>query len=100
MTTETKPLAEAEIASRLDAREIELVEEDIQHTFGKLGTISRANDPTGGVCGWFVANGHLFIPQKLLPVDGTLDTESECHSEHRWSMLLTLRSAYNAGKAA
>ncbi|MEO9787541.1 MAG: hypothetical protein ABJF67_08025 [Aurantimonas coralicida] len=89
-----------EIASRLGAREIELVEADVREFFGKLGTISRTNDPKGDVCGWHVVNGRIPILRDDLPVDCNLETESECHREHRRSILQTVRAAYEAGRAA
>lgn len=89
-----------EIASRLDACEIELVEADIREFFGSLGTISRTHDPRGDVCGWHVANGRIPIHREDLPVDCNLETESECHREHRRSILATILAAYEAGRAA
>lgn len=92
--------ADEDIASRLDAREIELIEADIREFFGKLGAVSRTNDPKGGVCGWHVVNGRIPILRDDLPIDCTLEIEEECPREHRRSILQTVRAAYEAGRAA
>ncbi|MBC6716946.1 hypothetical protein H9Q09_12075 [Aurantimonas sp. DM33-3] len=89
-----------EIFQQLEAREIEVIEADIREFFGKLGAVSRTNDPKGGVCGWHVVNGRIPILRDDLPVDCNLETESDCHREHRRSILQTVRDAYDAGRAA
>ncbi|MCC4298407.1 hypothetical protein [Aurantimonas coralicida] len=89
-----------EIASRLDAREIELIDSDIQDFFGNLGEVYRTKGPDGAVCFWHVVDGHISILRDDLPVDCNFETESESHREHRRSILGTIRAAYDAGRAA
>ena len=89
-----------EIASRIEAREIELIDADIQDFFGKLGAVYRTKGPDGTVGFWHVVDGRVSILRDDLPVDCDLETESECHREHRRSILETIRAAYDAGRSA
>ncbi|MCC4296636.1 hypothetical protein [Aurantimonas coralicida] len=99
MTIHTNTLTEDEIASRLDAREIELIEADIQDFFGNLGAVSRTKGPDGAVGFWHVVDGHISILRDDLPIDCTLEMEEECPREHRRSILETIKAAYDAGRA-
>ena len=95
MTFHMNTLSDDEIASRLNALKIELIEADIRVLFGKLGTISRIHDPKVTVCGWRILGGFP-LRRDLLPVDCSLDTESERHREHRRSIIVALRAAYDS----